>query len=131
MSLMSSHSYHESHPEGHEVETESVTILGGLGIGLLCTTAVSLAPSLTDVPLTGAQVARLAWRLGLLVDSVSQNLQPRDLIPDGSSSPDSWAYVLPGREAGQIQRELDTSMGNQVSRKCPRPPPTDRAALLG
>ena len=77
--------------------------LAGLGIGLLATAAVSLSSTLADLPLAGAEVVRLAFRLGVLVDEVSQNLQPRDL----TGSPDSWAYVIPDVAADDVQKELD------------------------
>ena len=42
-----------------------------MGIGLLATAAVSLSRSLADIPLAGAEVIRVAFRLGVLVDEVS------------------------------------------------------------
>lgn len=87
--------------------------LAGLGIGLLATAAVSLSPTLVDLPLAGAEVVRLAFRLGVLVDEVSQNLQPRDLT--GIGSPDSWAYVIPDVAAGDVQKELDAIHAREVS----------------
>ena len=55
--------------------------------------------------MTGAQVIRQAFRLGVLVDEVSQTLQPRDLMDNGN--PDTWAYVLPDVSATEVQQELD------------------------
>ncbi|KAI1504073.1 putative polyketide synthase [Biscogniauxia marginata] len=81
------------------------TALAGLGIGLLATAAVSLAATLADLPITGAQVLRQAFRLGVQVDEVSQNLQPRDLTD--TSTPDTWAYVLPDVPAEDVQQELN------------------------
>ncbi len=89
------------------------TALAGLGIGLLATAAVSLAPSVADIPLAGAQVVRQAFRLGVLVDEVSQNLQPRDLTDTGT--PDTWAYVLPDVAAEDVQQELDAIHTKEVS----------------
>jgi monodictyphenone polyketide synthase len=87
------------------------TCLAGLGIGLLATAAVSLSPVLTDLPLAGAEVVRLAFRLGVLVDDVSQNLEPRD--PAGS--PESWASVVPDVAAEDVQAELDAIHARDVS----------------
>lgn len=81
------------------------TSLAGLGTGLLSTAAVSLSPALADMPLAGAEVVRLAFRLGILVDEVSQNLQPRHISETGSS--DSWAYVVPDVTADEVRKELD------------------------
>ncbi|KAL9111221.1 MAG: hypothetical protein Q9227_004299 [Pyrenula ochraceoflavens] len=97
--------YYERSPEAFEYDNVN-TALAGLGIGLLTTAALSLAPSVADLPLAGAQVVRQAFRLGILVDEVSQNLQPRDLTD--TSNPDTWAYVLPDVAVDDVQRELDS-----------------------
>lgn len=104
--------YYENSPESFDYDTVSVS-LAGLGIGLLATAAVSLAPTLSDLALTGAQVVRQAFRLGVLVDEVSQNLQPRDWID--TSTPDTWAYVLPDVTAEDVQQELDAIHEKEVS----------------
>ncbi|KAI0403087.1 putative polyketide synthase [Xylaria palmicola] len=96
--------YHEEFP-GDKGSDETSICLAGLGIGLLATAAVSLAPSLADIPLVGAQVLRQAFRLGIMVDEVSTNLQPRDLTEN--STPASWAYVLTDVNPTDVQHELD------------------------
>lgn len=73
--------------------------------------AVSLAPTLADIPLSGAEVVRVAFRLGVLVDQISQNLEPRDT----TGSPDSWAYVVPDVMADDVQKELDAIHLKEVS----------------
>lgn len=75
-----------------------------MGIGLLAASAVSMASTLSDLALVGAQAVRQAFRLGTLVVEVSQNLHPSDT----PSSSDSWAYVLADLTADQVQKELDT-----------------------
>lgn len=107
--------YYERNPSEFNFETVSTT-LAGLGIGLLATAAVSLAPTVADLPISGAQVVRQAFRLGVLVDEVSQNLQPRDLTDE--STPDTWAYVLPDVKAEEVQAELDIIHKNEVSIIC-------------
>lgn len=109
-------SYYENSPDAFDSATVS-TSLAGLGIGLLATAAVSLAATVADLPLTGAQVVRQAFRLGVLVDEVSQNLQPRDLTD--TSTPDSWAYVLPDISADQVQQDLDAIHAKEVSQIMP------------
>lgn len=104
--------YYERNPSEFNFETVSTT-LAGLGIGLLATAAVSIAPTVADLPIAGAQVVRQAFRLGVLVDEVSQNLQPRDLTDE--STPDTWAYVLPDVKAEEVQAELDIIHKNDVS----------------
>ena len=86
--------------------------LAGLGIGLLATAAVSLSRNLADLPITGAEVVRTAFRLGVLVDRVSRNLQPRELTDSGT--PDPWAYVIPDVTPEKVQRELDDIHANEV-----------------
>ena len=104
--------YYENSPDAFDFGTVS-TSLAGLGIGLLATAAVSLASSVAELPLTGAQVVRQAFRLGVLVDEVSQNLQPRDSIDMGT--PDTWAYVLPDVAADEVQQELNAIHAKEVS----------------
>ena len=107
-----SSSYYENSPDAFNSDLVSTT-LAGLGIGLLATAAVSLAHSVADIPLAGAQVVRQAFRLGVLVDEISQNLQPRDFTDTGT--PDTWAYVLPDVAADDVQQELDAIHTKEVS----------------
>lgn len=109
--------YYERSPDAFDFDTVS-TSLTGLGIGLLTTAAISLAPTVTDLPLAGAQVVRQAFRLGVLVDEISQNLQPRDLTDTGTL--DTWAYVLPDAIADEVQQELDAIYTKEVSLIRPR-----------
>ncbi|KAI0128181.1 putative polyketide synthase [Hypoxylon sp. NC0597] len=97
-------SYYETSPSAFDADSIG-TCLAGLGIGLLATAAVSLASTVSDLPLTGAQVVRQAFRLGILVHDISQNLQPSDLTD--TSVPDSWAYVLQNVRPEEVQQELD------------------------
>lgn len=102
--------YYEGSPS--EFDLHSVkTCLAGLGIGLLITAAVSSSSTLSDLPSAGAKAVRVAFRLGVLVDEVSQNLQPRDT----TGSPDSWAYVVPDATAHEVQQELDGIQAREVS----------------
>lgn len=103
--------YCENSPGAFDFDDVS-TALAGLGIGLLASAALSLAPTISDLALTGAQVIRQAFRLGVLVDEVSRNLQPRD--PTEKGTPDSWAYVLPDVTAERVQQELDAVRANEV-----------------
>ena len=104
--------YYEDAPDAFDFDVVR-TSLAGLGIGLLATAAVSLAPTVADLPLTGAQVVRQAFRLGILVDEISQNLEPRD--PTETGTPDTWAYVLPEVAVDEVQHELDLIHAKEVS----------------
>lgn len=100
---MRSFRYHESRSR---CDSQSgATCLAGLGTGLLATAAVSLSPALADIPLAGAEVVRIAFRLGVVVADVSQNLQPRPLTD--TSPPETWAHVVPDVAADDVQKELD------------------------
>ena len=86
------------------------TKLAGLSIGLLVCTAVSLAPALGDLPLVGAEVIRISFRLGVFVADTSQNLEQLD--EEGNF--DSWAYVVYGVTPENAQRELDEMYSGKV-----------------
>ena len=58
---------------------------------------------MADLPLAGADVVRLAFRIGIHVQSVSENLEARDL----SETPDTWAYVVHNVDPAIAQKELD------------------------
>nr|QZS37281.1 non-reducing polyketide synthase [Talaromyces sp.] len=92
--------YAENHPE--ELSDLTNTCLAGLGIGLLASTAVSLSSTLASLPLAGADAVRLAFRLGIHVQGVSENLEARDL----SEKPDTWAYVVHNVDPDAAHREL-------------------------
>lgn len=106
-------SYFEECPETYDLESAH-TYLAGLGIGLLSAAAVSLSRTLADIAYVGSEVVRMAFRLGVLVDNVSEQLQPRELASHGT--PDSWAYVLPNVTREAVQQELDVIYSGEVSR---------------
>lgn len=51
---------------------------------------------------SGIEVLRIAFRLGVYVHDVSQNLEAID-----TEASDSWAYVVYGLTAEGAQKELD------------------------
>ncbi|EME79056.1 uncharacterized protein MYCFIDRAFT_34361 [Pseudocercospora fijiensis CIRAD86] len=93
--------YVESHPE--ELRNMSEASLAGLGIGLLASTAISLSTEQADLPLAGADAVRLAFRMGVHVFGVSENLEARDL----SEKPETWACVVHNVDPAVAQKELD------------------------
>ena len=66
---------------------------------------------MADIPLAGAEAVRVVFRMGLLVNEVSQNLEPRD--PTGSWG--SWACVIPDVTEDDVQKELDVIHAEEVS----------------
>jgi monodictyphenone polyketide synthase len=67
----------------------------------------------------GAEVIRQAFRLGVLVHQVSQNLQHDDIHDDAPL--DSWAYVVPNVAAQQVQQYLNAMHKKEVSQTNPDP----------
>lgn len=101
--------YEESNEE--YIFDASNSCLTGMGIGLLASSAIAMSQSMSDIPLAGAEAVRIAFRLGVLVDEVSQNLEPRE----EGSSPDTWAIVVTGVTESGVQKELDTIQTKIVS----------------
>lgn len=86
-----------------------------MGAGILAAVAISLAPTLADIAITGAEVVRIAFRMGIHVEEVSQNLEPRPL----SGSPDPWAYVITEVSPDDVQEELSAFQAKEVTRSSP------------
>ncbi|KAF2420217.1 putative polyketide synthase [Tothia fuscella] len=80
------------------------TLLFGLSIGLVAGAAVSVASSLHELSKAGIESVRIAFRIGIRVDQVSQTLEARD----GDCELASWAFVVTGVSPEAVQRELDT-----------------------
>ena len=91
--------------------TDTATTLSGLSLGLLSAAAVSVSSSIPDLIKYGVEGARIAFRMGIHVDHVSQGLEPRDA--DGP--PKSWAYVVANVGAETVQQELDRFNKETVS----------------
>lgn len=87
-----------------------MTLIAGLGIGLLASAALSLSPRLADMPFVGAEVVRTAFRVGVMVDKVSQSIEPRD----NAGRSETWAHVVTGITEELVQRELDEINGSEV-----------------
>jgi monodictyphenone polyketide synthase len=86
--------------------------VAGLGTGLFSAAAVSLSYVLADLPFAGSEAVRVAFRLGLVVHEVSQDLQSFT----GAQACDSWAYVVSGVSHEEVQNELDSIQEVEVRR---------------
>ncbi|EFX02748.1 polyketide synthase [Grosmannia clavigera kw1407] len=86
--------------------------LSGLGLGLISSLAASLAPDLASLPTIGAEVVRIAFRLGVVVSEVSNNLEPISGQPSHHHS--SWAYVVPDVVPTDVQNELEVYHAEKV-----------------
>ena len=78
---------------------------------MIASAALAISPCLADVPLAGVESVRLAFRLGVLVDEVSQNLEPRD----STGRSESWAHVLTDVTKDTVQNELDKLYTDEVN----------------
>ncbi|KAK9425979.1 putative Non-reducing polyketide synthase 8 [Seiridium unicorne] len=94
--------FYEEHPEQYDLNTGNAA-LAGLGLGLLSPAAVSLSPSVYDLAVAGAEAVRLAFRLGVVVNRVSSNLESRDQ----TSTPAFWAAVVPDVTIEEARAGLD------------------------
>ncbi|KAH6640304.1 putative polyketide synthase [Chaetomium tenue] len=104
--------YENNVEETYDYHHADASILG-LGTGLLTTVAVALSPTLADVAEVGAEAVRVSFRIGVLMDEVSQNLHPR---PSDGSQGGSWAYVVQDITVEEAQSELDAF---HKAEKCP------------
>lgn len=104
--------YFELSPDAFYVDAAN-TFLVGLGVGILAAGALSLASNITDLCTAGAEAVRQAFRLGILVDEVAQNLQP--LALSDTDTRESWAYVVPNISPSEVQQELDNIQTKEVS----------------
>lgn len=77
--------------------------LAGLGVGLLTACAVSSASTIADLPNTGANAVRTAFRLGVHVYGVSQTLEARE----PGARPETWAYVINSITPAEAQEQLN------------------------
>lgn len=91
-------------------------------MGILISTAVAVSTSLDDLVTAGIEVLRIAFRLGVLVGDVSQNLETLD-----TESSDSWAYVVYGLTVDEAQKELDEI---QAKENTPSPHQPVRSLLV-
>jgi asperthecin polyketide synthase len=110
LNLNELYSYHEATGREYEL-AESGTTLTALSVGLLSAAAVAVSTSISDLAFYGVESVRVAFRMGIHVQRVSQSLQACE--PD--SPPESWAYVVAGVTSDVIQEELDRFNHETVS----------------
>nr|POE56475.1 atrochrysone carboxylic acid synthase [Quercus suber] len=86
---------------------QTSSAMTALGVGLLSATALALGSVPSELPLAGADAVRLAFRLGVHVRTVSENLEAR------SSKPETWAYVVHNVDETTAQKELDIAQARE------------------
>ena len=62
------------------------------------------------MPFVGAQVVRTALCVGVLVEQVSQSLEPRDT----AGCPETWAHMVTGITEELVQKGLDEFNTSEV-----------------
>jgi monodictyphenone polyketide synthase len=104
-----------SHIEDHleSLQNRKNTHLTALGVGLLAAAAVSLASNDVDLPFHGANAVRIAFRMGIHVQEVSNHLE----VPQTAEDPKSWAYVIHGVGPKDAQRELNANQSSEPTSK--------------
>lgn len=78
---------------------------------MLAAAAVSVSSSLAEIALNGVESVRIAFRLGVHVDGVSQSLESRE----AADRPESWAYVVTGLPVEGIGEEIERYNKESVS----------------
>lgn len=85
--------------------------LTGLGMGILNAAAIAVSATLAELPAAGAEVVRVALRMGLVVEEASQALEPRE----PGATPESWATVVMDMAEDTIRDELQKFNQSMVS----------------
>ncbi len=80
-------------------------------MGLLGAAAISSSPTLADLPKVGSEALRIAWRMGVLVNDISQGIEPQEL----GTEPESWAAVVMDMDEDTVRKELDDFNTSTVS----------------
>ena len=104
------YSHHESQDLEYDLHQNS-SVLTGLSIGLMSAAAVSISTCLSDIALNGIESVRLAFRLGVHVDRISQSLESYE----ADCTRESWAYVVTGISLEVIQEEITRFNEESVS----------------
>lgn len=118
--MLSGGSYHEQGP-GQFQFSKSTTCFTGIGIGLLGAAAVSSSPTLADLPKLGSEAVRIAWRMGVLVNDISQGIECQEV----GTEPESWAAVVMSLDEDTVRKELDDFNTSTVSITDARTRPVD------
>lgn len=92
----------ESQDLDYNLPTRNATAVG-MSIGLFAAAAVAAASSLSDLAYTGGEAVRVSFAFCAHVGRISSLLEARG-VDEGLPS---WAYVVTGLTADEIQKELD------------------------
>ena len=91
--------YHEHKPDRYLNPDDSCII--GLGVGLLSASAVACSRTLADLPLIAVKFVRIAFKLGVVVGRVSEQLHQR------REAKESWSMIVSEATEAKVQAESD------------------------
>ncbi|CAO2648112.1 Nn.00g090340.m01.CDS01 [Neocucurbitaria sp. VM-36] len=80
--------YHDAHPLEYNFRAEN-TVLIGRGPGLLSGAAIALSPSPLLLPAMAAEITKVTFRFGLIVDQVCRSLE---VSPSEINAEGAWVY---------------------------------------
>ena len=98
--MISSRSYLHVTPDCNEYIDPSKTRILGSCTGLLAGIAASSSRGLSDLPILGVTLVRVAFRTGVLVAGL------RDLLQQGPTSQESWSTVFAGLSENAMKDAL-------------------------
>lgn len=101
--LIKQHRYHEANPLEYDFQPSS-TFLIGRGPGLLSAAAISLSPRLSMIPSISEEIARVAFRFGLIVDQVCRSIE---VSPDEINAEGAWIYCAHGVDEEAAVQAVD------------------------
>ncbi|KAK7181155.1 beta-ketoacyl synthase domain-containing protein [Paraphaeosphaeria sporulosa] len=84
--------HHEANPLEYKFRSEN-TVLLGRGPGLLSGAAIALSPTPLLLPIVAAEITKITFRFGLIVDQVCRS---SEVSPDEINADGAWVYCAHG-----------------------------------
>ncbi|CAN9410790.1 unnamed protein product [Alternaria alternata] len=94
--------YHEAHPLEYNFQS-SDTFLIARGPGMLSAAAIALCPNVSMVPSIAGDIAKVAFRFGLVVDQVCRSLE---ISPDEINAAGAWIYCVYGVDPSEAEEAV-------------------------
>ena len=103
--------YHEAHPLEYNFQS-SDTFLIARGPGMLSAAAIALCPNVSMVPSIAGDIAKVAFRFGLVVDQVCRSLE---ISPDEINAAGAWIYCVYGVDPSEAEEAVALFNAEKVS----------------
>jgi hypothetical protein len=103
--------YHEAHPLEYDFQPSN-TFLIARGPGMLSAAAIALCPNVSMVPSITGDIAKVAFRFGLVVDQVCRSLE---ISPDEINAAGAWIYCVYGVDPSKAQEAVALFNAEKVS----------------